>query len=105
MDESSGSSKRPPPPDDPPPPPKMMAMASPNVQAYAQNLELQAEIQGIREEMRKQQKQQEIAQELQNRLIAANTNPRTEIMLQTVIQAYDACSHGASAAQRFNDSF
>ena len=37
MDESSGSSKRPPPPDDPPPPPKMMAMASPNVQAYAQN--------------------------------------------------------------------
>ena len=88
MDESSGSSKRPPPPDDPPPPPKMMAMASPNVQAYAQNLELQAEIQGIGEEMRKQQKQQEIAQELQNRLIAANTNPRTEIIreLQTVIQ-------------------
>ena len=66
----------------------MMAMASPNVQAYAQNLELQAEIQGIREEMRKQQKQQEIAQELQNRLIAANTNPRTEIIreLQTVMQ-------------------
>ncbi len=88
MDERSSSSKRPPPPDDPPPPPKMMAMASPNVQAYAQNLELQAEIQGIREEMRRQQKQQEIAQELQNRLIAANTNPRTGIIreLQTVIQ-------------------
>ena len=66
----------------------MMAMASPNAQAYAQNLELQAEIQGIGEEMRRQQKQQEIAQELQNRLIAANTNPRTEIIreLQTVIQ-------------------
>ena len=38
--------------------------------------------------MRKQQKQQEIAHELQNRLIAANTNPRTEIIqeLQTIIQ-------------------
>ncbi len=102
MDETSGSSKRPPPPDDPPPPPKMMAMASPNVQAYAQNLELQAEIQGIREEMRKQQKQQEIAQELQNRLIAANANPRTEIIRSRTPDshtAYDACSHGASAAQ------
>ncbi len=82
MDESSSSSKRPPPPDDPPPPPKMMAMTSPNVQAYAQNLELQAEIQGIREEMRKQQKQQEIAQELQNRLIAANTNPSRSYSLR-----------------------
>ena len=88
MDESASSSKRPPPDEPPPPPPKMMAMASPNVQAYAQNLELQAEIQGIREEMRKQQKQQEIAQELQNRLLAANTNPRTEIIreLQTIVQ-------------------
>ena len=77
MDESSGSKR---PPDDPPPPTKLRAMVSPNVQAYAQNLELQAEIQGIREEMRRQQKQHEVAQELQNRLIAANTNPRTEII-------------------------
>jgi len=90
MDEGSGSSKRPPdePDERPPPPPKMQAMASPNVQAYAQNLQLQAEIQGIREAMQRQRKQHEIAQELQNRLIAANTNPRTEIIreLQTVIQ-------------------
>ena len=86
-----GSSKRPPDePDErpPPPPPKMMAMANPNAQAYAQNLQLQAEIQGIREEMQKQAKQAQIAQEVQNRLIAANTNPRTEIIreLQTIIQ-------------------
>jgi len=66
----------------------MMAMANPNAQAYAQNLQLQAEIQGIREEMQKQAKQAQIAQEVQNRLIAANTNPRTEIIreLQTIIQ-------------------
>jgi len=76
-----GSSKRPPDePDERPPPPKMMAMANPNAQAYAQNLQLQAEIQGIGEEMQKQAKQAQIAQEVQNRLIAANTNPRTEIM-------------------------
>ena len=84
-----GSSKRPPDePDERPPPPKMMAMANPNAQAYAQNLQLQAEIQGIREEMQKQAKQAQIAQEVQNRLIAANTNPRTEIIreLQTIIQ-------------------
>ena len=90
MDESSGSSKRPPdePDERPPPPPKMMAMANPNAQAYAQNLQLQAEIQGIREEMQKQAKQAQIAQEVQNRLIAANTSPRTEIIreLQTIIQ-------------------
>ena len=37
--------------------------------------------------MQKQAKQAQIAQEVQNRLIAANTNPRTEIReLQTVIQ-------------------
>ncbi len=87
MDETSDSFKRPP-PDDPPPPTKLRAMASPNAQAYAQNLQLQAEIQGIREEMQRQSKQQQIAQEVQNRLIAANTNPRTEIIreLQTIIQ-------------------
>ena len=36
----------------------------------------------------KQEKHQKIAQEMQNRLIAANTNPRTEIIreLQTIIQ-------------------
>ena len=76
-----------PPPDDlPPPPPKMRAMVNPQAQAYAQNIALQAEIQGIREEMQKQAKQTQIAQEVQNRLIAANTNPRTEIIreLQTV---------------------
>ena len=78
-----GSSKRPPdePDERPPPPPKMMAMANP----IAQEL---AEIQGIREELQKQAKQAQIAQEVQNRLIAANTNPRTEIIreLQTIIQ-------------------
>ena len=87
MDESSDSTKRP--PDDPPPPPtKLRAMVNPNAQAYAQNIALQAEIQGIREEMQKQAKQAQIAQEVQNRLIAANTNPRTEIIreLQTIIQ-------------------
>lgn len=81
-----------PPPDDPPPPalppPKMRAMVNPQAQAYTQNIALQAEIQGIREEMQKQAKQAQIAQEVQNRLIAANTNPRTEIIreLQTIIQ-------------------
>ena len=86
MDETSDSFKRP--PDDPPPPSKMRAMVNPNAQAHAQNIALQAEIQGIREEMQKQAKQAQIAQEVQNRLIAANTNPRTEIIreLQTVIQ-------------------
>ena len=70
-----------PPPDDlPPPPPKMRAMVNPQAQAYAQNIALQAEVQGIREEMQKQAKQAQIAQEIQNRLIAANTNPRTEII-------------------------
>ena len=87
MDETSDSTKRP--PDDPPPPPtKLRAMVNPNAQAYARNIALQAEIQGIREEMQKQAKQAQIAQEVQNRLIAANTNPRTEIIreLQTIIQ-------------------
>ena len=78
----------PPPDDSPPPPPKMRAMVNPQAQAYAQNIALQAEIQGIKEEMQKQAKQAQIAQEVQNRLIAANTNPRTEIIreLQTIIQ-------------------
>ena len=90
MDEAADSTKRP--PDDPPspPPPKMMAMVNQNAQAYAQNIALQAEIQGVREEMQRQAKQQQIAHEVQNRTntIAANTNPRTEIIreLQTVIQ-------------------
>ena len=57
-----------------------MAMVNPNAQAYAQNLQLQAEIQCIREEMQRQAKQAQIAQEVQNRLIAANTNPRTKII-------------------------
>ena len=87
MDESSDSTKRPPDDPPPPPPPKMMAMVNPNAQAYAQNIALQAEIQGVREEMQRQAKQQQIAQEVQNRIIAANTNPRTEIIreLQTII--------------------
>ena len=78
---------RQPPSDPPPPPPKMMAMVNPNAQAYAQNIALQAEIQGIREEMQKQAKHQQIAQEMQNRLIAANTNPTTQIIreFQSVI--------------------
>jgi len=78
MDEASDSTKRPPDDPPPPPPPKMMAMVNPNAQAYAQNIALQAEIQGIREEMQKQAKQAQIAQEVQNRIITANTNPRTE---------------------------
>ena len=81
--------RRGPPPDaPPPPPPKMRSMVNPQAQAYAQNIALQAEIQGIREEMQKQAKHAQIAQEVQNRLIAANTNPSTEIIreLQTVIQ-------------------
>jgi len=88
MDEASDSTKRPPDDPPPPPPPKMMAMVNPNAQAYAQNIALQAEIQGIREEMQKQAKQAQIAQEVQNRIITANTNPRTEIIreLQTIIQ-------------------
>ena len=79
---------RQPPSDPPPPPPKMRAMVNPNAQAYAQNIALQAEIQAVREEMMKQEKHNKIAQEMQNRLIAANTNPRTEIIreLQTIIQ-------------------
>ena len=79
---------RQPPNDPPPPPPKIMAMVNPQAQAYAQNIALQAEIQGIREEMQRQAKQAQIAQEVQNRLIAANTNPRTEIIreLQTITQ-------------------
>ena len=87
MDEASESTKRP--PDDPPPPPtKLRAMFNPQAQAYAQNISLQAEIQAVRDEMQRQAKQAQIAQEVQNRLIAANTNPRTEIIreLQTVIQ-------------------
>ena len=51
MDESSDSTKRPPDDPPPPPPPKMMAMVNPNAQAYAQNIALQAEIQGVREEL------------------------------------------------------
>ena len=85
--DSTPNDKRP--PDDPPPPPtKLWAMVNPQAQAYAQNIALQAEIQGIREEMQRQAKQAQIAQEMQNRLIAANTNPRTEIIreLQTIIQ-------------------
>jgi len=78
MDEASDSTKRPPDDPPPPPPPKMMAMVNPNAQAYAQNIALQAEIQGIREEMQKQAKQAQIAQEVQNRIITANTNPRTD---------------------------
>ena len=57
MDESSDSTKRPPDDPPPPPPPKMMAMVNPNAQAYAQNIALQAEIQGVREEMQRQAKQ------------------------------------------------
>ncbi len=88
MDEASDSTKRPPDDPPPPPPPKMMAMVNPNAQAYAQNIALQAEIQGVREEMQRQAKLAQINQEIQNRLIAANTNPRTEIIreLQTIIQ-------------------
>ena len=43
---------------------------------FPERIKLVIDIPEIRKEMRKQQKQREIAQELQNRLIAANTNPR-----------------------------
>ena len=87
MDETSDSFEHQP-PGDPPPPPKMMAMVNPNARAHEQNIALQAEIQGVREEMRKQAERAQTAQEVQNRLITANTNPRTEITreLQTIIQ-------------------
>ena len=88
MESDSTSNDKRPPNDPPPPPTKLRAMVNPQAQAYAQNIALQAEIQGIREEMQRQAKQAQIAQEVQNRLIAANTNPRTEIIreLQTTIQ-------------------
>lgn len=87
MDDTQDSTKRP--PDDPTPPPtKLRAMVNPQAQAYAQNIALQAEIQGIREEMQRQAKQAQIATEVQNRLIAANRDPRQEIIreFQTIIQ-------------------
>ena len=88
MDEASAPNEKRPLSDPPPPPTKLRAMVNPSAQAYAQNIALQAEIQGVREEMQRQAKQAQIAQEVQNRIIAANTNPRTEIIreLQTVIQ-------------------
>ena len=85
--DSTSNDKRP--PDDPPPPPtKLKAMVRPQAQAYAQNIALLAEIQGIREEMQQKSKQAQIAQEVRNRLRAANTNPRTEIIreFQTIMQ-------------------
>ena len=103
MDEASDSTtndKRPPDDPPPPPPPKMMAMVNPNAQAYAQNIALQAEIQGVREEMQRQAKLAQINQEIQNSLIAANTNPRTEIIreLQTIIQPTIPPAPGTTAA-------
>ena len=52
------------------------------------NVQLQAEVEGIKEEMLKQQRQMQIAQEVQNRIEAQNRDPRKEIIreFQQVVQ-------------------
>jgi len=52
------------------------------------NIQLQAEVEGLKEEMMKQQRQMQIAQEVQNRIEAQNRDPRKEIIreFQQVIQ-------------------
>jgi hypothetical protein len=67
-----------------PPPPNPGA----GNEAYRMNIQLQAEMEGLKEEMMRQQRHSVIAQEVQNRLLAQNQNPRTEIIreLQTIIQ-------------------
>ena len=51
------------------------------------NIQLQAEVEGLKEEMMKQRRQMQIAQEVQNRIEAQNRDPRKEIIreLQQVI--------------------
>ena len=68
----------------PPPPPA----PAPNNEAYRMNLQLQAEVEGLREEMQKQQRHLQIAQEVQNRIEAQNRDPRKEIIreFQQVVQ-------------------
>ena len=75
------------PPQDPPAP-KMRAVPSENTQAERQDLELQAGVQEVVEEMRRQSKHHAVANDLLNRLLVANQNPKTEIIreLQTVVQ-------------------
>ena len=55
------------------------------------NIQLQAEVEGLKEEMQKQQRHLQIAQEVQNRIEAQNRDPRKEIIreLQQVIQPTD----------------
>ena len=76
------------PPGDPPPSAKIRAMANPDAQGYAMSLQLQAELQGIREEIARQTKQQAIQQEIANRHMAAQQTPHKEIIreLQTIVQ-------------------
>ena len=61
----------------PPPPPAAAAAAN---EAYRQNIQLQAEVEGLREEMMKQRRHMQIAQEVQNRMEAQNRDPRREIV-------------------------
>ena len=68
----------------PPPPPA----PAPNNEAYRMNIQLQAEVEGLKEEMLKQQRQMQIAQEVHNRIEAQNRDPRKEIIreFQQVVQ-------------------
>ena len=68
-----------------PPPPPAPGAAN---EAYRMNVQLQAEVEGLKEEMMKQQRQMHIAQEVQNRMEAQNRDPRKEIIreFQQVIQ-------------------
>ncbi len=52
------------------------------------NIQLQAEVEGLKEEVMKQQRQMQIVQEVQNRIEAQNRDPRKEIIreFQQVIQ-------------------
>ncbi len=52
----------------PPPPPA----PAPNNEAYRMNVQLQAEVEGLKEDMLKQQRQMQIAQEVQNKIEAQN---------------------------------
>ena len=52
------------------------------------NVQLQAEVEGLKEEMQKQQRHLRIAQEVQNRIEAQNRDPKNEIIreFQQVVQ-------------------
>ena len=80
----------------PPPPPPMTepisvpvrrAVPSENAQMYAANLQLQAEVQGIREEMQRQERLQRMQAEIQRRSNDANATPAKQIVnhYQTIV--------------------